>query len=58
MRNLAALLLFAYASLLSTVAVAQFLMPGVVIAGGAPACSNKLDFSVACNSQYINVVGL
>jgi len=38
---------------------------GIVVGriGGAnitppPACSNVLDFSVACNSQYINVVGL
>ena len=24
--------------------------------GAPPACSNKLDFSVACNSQYIGVI--
>ena len=24
--------------------------------GPPPACSNKLDFSVACNSQYIGVL--
>ena len=26
--------------------------------GGGGGCSNSLDFSAACNSQYINVVGL
>lgn len=45
--------------LASVPACPQFLTPGVVISGGSPpTCSNKLDFSQACNSQYINVVGL
>ena len=28
----------------------------VVTPGGAPACTNELDFSNACNSQYLAVV--
>ena len=26
--------------------------------GGPGACSNELDFSVACNSQYVSVLGI
>lgn len=44
--------------LASVPACPQFLIPGVVIGGGSPpTCSNKLDFSQACNSQYIEVIG-
>ena len=37
----------------------QFLNPAVVITVGSPppTCSNALDFSQACNSQYIEVIG-
>jgi hypothetical protein len=58
MRRLIAALTFL--ALASAPASPQFLMPGVVIGGGSPppTCSNVLDFSQACNSQYINVVGL
>ena len=29
------------------------MIPGNVGGGGPPACSNSLDFTQACNSQYI-----
>jgi hypothetical protein len=29
---------------------------GIPAAGGGGGCTNKLNFSVACNSQYIPVV--
>ncbi len=44
--------------LASAPACPQFLAPGVVVSGSPPTCSNALDFSRACNSQYINIVGL
>lgn len=44
--------------LASAPACPQFLGAGVVVSGSPPACSNTLDFSHACNSQYISVVGL
>lgn len=44
---------------LITVARGQFLTLGVsgsTDGGGPGACSNKLDFTDACNSQYIAVI--
>ena len=29
---------------------------GSAAVGGGGGCTNKLDFSVACNSQYLNTV--
>lgn len=51
---IAALLIGVCASLLaSTDTIAQLLMPGIVATGGTPpSCSNSLDFSDQCNSQY------
>lgn len=55
----AAMLIGVCASLpLSTAAIAQLLMPAINATGGTPpACSNSLNFSQACNSQYI-VMGI
>lgn len=56
MRRLAALLLFA--SLLSTVAVGQFIIPGVSVSP-PPSCSTPaLEFCLSANSMYINIGGL
>jgi hypothetical protein len=45
--------------LASTAAFAGFLpllKAGMNGSGVAPVCSNKLDFSDSCNSQYITVI--
>lgn len=57
---IAALLIGACASLFGSAdTLAQLLTPAINDTGGAaPACSNSLDFSKACNSEYINVVGI
>lgn len=55
---IAALLIGVCASLpLSTAAIGQFLLQGIVATGGTPpACSNSFDFSDPCNSQYIFIL--
>lgn len=49
-RTLAALVLLLA---IVTPAPAVFLRGGLTIPGPPPTCSNKFDFSQACNSQYL-----
>ena len=52
----AALIIWAIS--ISPIVHAQLLMTGSGSnqPGGGGSCSNKLDFSVACNSQYIGIM--
>lgn len=45
---------------LAGAAVAHVMLPwpGTATSSGGGGCTNKLDFSVACNSQYSGIVGL
>ena len=59
-RTLAAALIIAALSLVGGSAMASLTTTGTGSASGGggppPTCSNKLDFSQACNSQYVGIL--
>jgi hypothetical protein len=54
--TIALVLAFAAAARADTVLPLQFGNKLLIIVTGAPACSNALDFSQACNSQYFFII--
>jgi hypothetical protein len=58
MKKIAAVLLFVLALSPSADAQYFFVPQGGFVPTQAVGCTNKLDFSNACNSQYIFVLGV